>query len=72
MRFGQAEITRATHAKGTNALGNGRFDAFSQGILFGKGSCLLPTTGLLKRFMLGLRSNCERAPLVLLLRVLST
>ena len=29
---------------------------------------MLPTTGLLKRFMLGLRSNRESAPLVLLLR----
>jgi hypothetical protein len=66
VRFGQAKITGAAHAKGTHPLGNRGFDAFSQGILFGKCSCLLPTTGGLKRFMLGLRSYRNGSPFVLL------
>ncbi len=47
---------------------NRRFDALSQRILFGKCWRLLPTTGGLKRFMLGLWSHCDGSPLVLLFR----
>src|SRR6266487_1565564 len=66
MRFREANIARAAHAKGTHSLGNRGFDAFSQRILSGKGWRLLPTAGGLKRFMLGLRSYREGSPLVLL------
>jgi hypothetical protein len=66
VRFGQANIPGAAHAKGTHSLGKRGFDAFPQGILFGKGSCLLPTTGGLKRFMLGLWSYRDGSPFVLL------
>ena len=44
---------------------NRRFDALSQRILFGKGRRLLPTTGGLKRFMLGLWSHRDSSSLVL-------
>ena len=47
---------------------NRRFDTFSQGILFGTGGRLLATTGSLQRFMLGLRSDGDGAPFVLLYR----
>src|SRR3989442_12753981 len=36
MRFGQANITRATHTEGTYSLANRSSDAFSQCILAGK------------------------------------
>jgi len=69
VRFGEADITRAAHAKGPHALRNRCCDAFSQGRLTGKGGRLLATTGGLQRFVLGLRSNSDGAPLVLLYRV---
>jgi hypothetical protein len=47
---------------------NHRFDAFSQRVLTGKGWRLLTTTGGLQRFMLGLRSDSDSAPFVLLCR----
>jgi hypothetical protein len=54
--------------KARTRLRNRGFDALSQRILFGKGWRLLPTTGGLKRFMLGLWSHREGSPLVLLFR----
>ena|SRR5581483_6562963 len=66
VRFGQADIPGATDAKGAHSLRNRGFDAFSKGILTGKGWRLLPTTGCLQRFMLGLWSNRDGAPFVLL------
>src|SRR5258708_17457465 len=68
MRFGKADITGAAKAQGPNSLRNRRFDAFSQRILAGKGWRLLPTTSCLERFMLGLRSDRDGPPLVLLFR----
>src|SRR5215469_12148658 len=68
MRFSQANITGAAHAKGTHPLRNRRLDALSQRILFGKCWRLLPTTGGLKRFMLSLWSHRDGSPLVLLFR----
>ena len=68
VRFSKADRAGAAHAKGTHSLGNRRFDPLSQRILFGKGWRLLPTTGGLERFMLGLRSDGEGPPLVLLFR----
>ncbi len=68
MCFGKADIPGAAHTKGTNPLGNRRFNAFSQRILSGKCWRLLPATGGLKRFMLGLRSDRDGSPFVLLFR----
>src|SRR5437764_12286809 len=68
VRFGKADIAGAAHAKGTHSLGNRRFDPLSQRILLGKGWRLRPRTGCLERFMLGVRSAGEAAPLVLLFR----
>jgi hypothetical protein len=68
VRFGKAAITGAAHAKGTHPLRNRRFDPLSQSILAGKCWRLLPTTGGLERFMLGLRSDRDGPPLVLLCR----
>src|SRR5260370_22789645 len=68
VRFGKAAITGAAHAKGTHPLRNRRFDPLSQSILAGKCWRLLPTTGGLERFMLGLRSDRDGPPLVLFCR----
>src|SRR6266567_8202914 len=68
MRFGKTDITGAAHTKGTNSLRNRRFDAFSQGILAGKGWRLLPATSCLERFMLGLGSDRDGSAFVLLFR----
>jgi hypothetical protein len=54
--------------KARTRLRNRRFDPLSQRILLGKGWRLLPTTGCLERFMLGLRSDRDGPPLVLLFR----
>src|SRR5438270_6957196 len=68
VRFGKADIAGAAQAKGAHSLGNRRFDPLSQRILLGKGWRLRPPTGCLERFMLGLRSYRDGAPLVLLFR----
>ena len=54
--------------KARTRLRNRRFDTLSQRILAGKGWGLLPTTGGLKGFMLGLRSDRDGSPLVFLFR----
>src|SRR5690348_16499864 len=54
--------------KARTRLRNGGFDAFSQRILANKCWRLLLTTGRLERFVLGLRSDGDGTPFVLLCR----
>src|SRR5260370_29101309 len=68
VRFGKAAITGAAHAKGRRRLRSRRFGPVSQSILAGKCWRLLPTTGGLERFMLGLGSDRDGPPLVLFCR----
>jgi hypothetical protein len=68
VRFGQADIAGAAHAKGTHSPPKSSLRSPLAARTAWQRPASLPTPGGLERFMLGLRSDRDGPPLVLLCR----